>query len=373
MKSVKRQLRDEINKTSFDERIFAEIKNKAGIRTATKSEQPPASKRAGWRFATLAASVCCVFALALLVFTQFGNTGDDDVTYLTISFSSIVTQATKTASYNNDAALETAVEFTLDENYNVSSQRALSQAGAVLLVGNDYVNLYITDACEEIIRLSTSLKLIGSSVDIIVIDQDTETENLVCEELEKELTTIVGLYELNINDFDSQTSSNAEQYGVNQSEMRLMEMASTVSSAPFSETIGLSTSRLIELAYGYDVSVMNAFENNLSVMFKNSEATFDKNMNQLVEIHDKLYDLMNNPQNGENIKQEITELIANSGDFFGNNVMADIDGIDDLSVALDSDLENFILEVKKVIAAKEYWLEMLFYNIRLSVITTLFG
>ena len=366
MKSVKRKLRDEINKTSFDERILAEIKNRAGVPAVTARERSVPPKRGKWRLATLAASLCCVFALTLLLFAPSGDTGGDNVTYLTINLT----------PNNAYAANEsTAVEFTLDENNNVSSQRALSESGAVVLMGNDYRKVPVADACKEIILLSGRLNLLGRSpVDIMIFDDDPAKETSLCEEVEEHFGAPAGYCSLSINDFGSQTSLNAQQYGVNKSKMYLMETASAVSDTPFNETINLSTPRLIELAYGYDENAMDSFENRLSDRFKTGEDNFDDNMYQLSEIRDKIYDLQGNPQNCDKIKNEINAFIREEdGTFFGDNVIGGIDGMDDLDTALNSGRGDFISEIEKALADKEYWLEMLFYNIKLSVIDYIFG
>ena len=369
MKSVKRQLRDEINKTSFDERIPAEIKNRAGVPAVTAERSVP-PKRGKWRLATLAASLCCVFALTLLLFAPSGDTGGDDVTYLTISLT-----PNNAYAANESANESTAVEFTLDDNNNVSSQRALSESGAVVLMGNDYRTEPAADACKEIILLSDHLNLLGlSPVDIMVFGENPAKETVLCEELEEQLSDLDGCCSLSINDFGRQTSQNAQQYGVNKSKMYLMETASAVSDAPFSETVDLPTPRLIELAYGYDESAMDSFENRLSDRFKSGEDNFGDNMDRLSEIRDRLHGLQSNPQDCDQIKDDINNFIDEAnGTFFGDNVIVVIDGMDDLDTALDSGREDFISDINKVIAEKEHWLERLFYNIKLSVIAYIFS
>lgn len=349
MKSVKKQLREEIKNTSFDESILQKIKSEAPNVVMTRNTSP-APKRGKLRIATFAASVCCVFALAMLMLIPQGEKGDSAGTYLTIN-------------------INPAIEFTLDANNNVSSQRALNETGAVVLMGNDFVNSSADKACEEIILITEKLNLLKQNdINIMVIANETANERQLCANLQNKLDDSIRpeiTNDLFINDFDSDISADADEYGVSVSKMQLMRNACDVSDVPLNQAMNMPVSRLIELANDYRAEEMETFQNRLDTRFDEREESFGNNMDKLQQINQQIDGMDGNPQNKDKIKDELEQLVASEP------LMGKIDGIDKLDEALSDGRDKFSEAIDKFIAAQEQWMQQIFDAIKLTILSAL--
>ena len=258
-KDLKR-LRKEINNVNFDPSVLDNIKKQGGLENyrteeTSRSTYVKSPRKKTWlRYAPIAASLCCILILSVLLAFPGGG-APDNPTLMTVNTNSLI-------------------EFTIDENENVTSQRALKKKGVIVLLNNDFTNQNYAKSCEEVILTAEKLDIIENSdkIEIMIIDDDPQLENQLTQKLSYELKTssVASAVE---NDFVFTTpmltsvKNDADKYGVSYSKMSLVNEANTLRNIPIREAVSMSTQQLIDHVYGYSESKINIFQNNVTSDF----------------------------------------------------------------------------------------------------------
>ena len=226
-KDLKR-LRKEINNVNFDPSVLDNIKKQGGLENyrteeTSRSTYVKSPRKKTWlRYAPIAASLCCILILSVLLAFPGGG-APDNPTLMTVNTNSLI-------------------EFTIDENENVLTAEKL-----------------------DIIENS-------DKIEIMIIDDDPQLENQLTQKLSYELKTssVASAVE---NDFVFTTpmltsvKNDADKYGVSYAKMSLVNEANTLRNIPIREAVSMSTQQLIDHVYGYSESKINIFQNNVTSDF----------------------------------------------------------------------------------------------------------
>lgn len=345
MKSIKRRLKQEINQTSFDKKIPSSIKERAGIDNyATSSSTTPHKPKRVWlKYASSAAGLCCILALALFMFLP-SNGNVSNPTLLTIN-------------------INPAIEFTLDDNGNVKSQRALNREGEIVLLGNSFVNSSSADACRQVILISQRLGLLKSNpINIMVIDDDAEKEKRLYSDLQLALNSDVNLdNSLYLNAVGGQTASQAKKYGIGESKMFLIEQAEKASGKPFKDLMNMPTQTLVELANGYDKTASEKYKKEIESQLDMLEDNLEEHLETLEDIIEQIEDL-------EQDANKLAEIKANLAELSSDEIYATVIDPSTLDFDLTEGRDAFIEKLEDFIESREEYLEDMLDSLKMELL-----